>query len=180
MVIGNKTVVVDNSSMKTTKQSKKEYFDRVYLAAPIIECNCGCGTKIKSKDKYGRDKKFVNGHNRRKYKNPSQYKREWNHNNREARYSYKAQRLHKIMVELILNAGGKCNNCGLEFDGKCTSVFDFHHIDPKQKKFNINKGSINRYNIESTNEEVKKCILLCANCHRIHHHNYFINTANSQ
>lgn len=29
----------------------------------IIECACGCGTKIRRYDKYGRERKFVTGHN---------------------------------------------------------------------------------------------------------------------
>lgn len=31
----------------------------------IIECACGCGTKIRRYDKYGRERKFVTGHNNR-------------------------------------------------------------------------------------------------------------------
>jgi len=50
----------------TKKEIKHRYFDRVYREAPMVECACGCGMLIKSKDKYGRDKHYVNGHNGRK------------------------------------------------------------------------------------------------------------------
>ena len=43
--------------------AKERYYKKVYDAAPDIECQCGCGILIKSKDKYGRNKSFVNGHN---------------------------------------------------------------------------------------------------------------------
>jgi hypothetical protein len=165
--------------MKTTKEIKQKYFDRVYLEAPVVECACGCGMLMKSKDKYGRDKKFISGHNRRKYEDPSQYKREWNHRNRESRYVEKTQRIHKLKAELILNAGGKCSCCGFDFDGECTAVFDFHHIDPSTKKFNLNNSALNKYSKARIKEEAAKCELLCANCHRIYHWHTF-NMANSQ
>ena len=73
----------------TQKEIKQRHFDKVYLEAPLVKCACGCGDKIKSKDKYGRDVEFINGHNGRKYQNPSQYKREWNHRNRQDRQKYR-------------------------------------------------------------------------------------------
>lgn len=62
--------------MSTNKEAKKRHFDKVYRNAEIIECACGCGIKIKNKDRYGRDKAYVNGHNNKKYEDPTQYKRE--------------------------------------------------------------------------------------------------------
>ena len=60
-----------------------------------------------------------------------------------------------------------CARCGLE-DGR---VLDFHHRDPKQKT-----GEVNRFVKDSmytrAYAEVEKCDPLCANCHRIHHHEY--------
>jgi len=48
------------------------------------------------------------------------------------------------------------------------AAFDFHHIDPKQKDFTITNEIANKPFKELENE-VKKCILLCANCHRVVH-----------
>src|SRR5574343_826247 len=45
------------------------------------------------------------------------------------------------------------------------SCLDFHHIDPKTKKFEIS-GSIRRYGKDVLMKEISKCIVLCANCHR--------------
>lgn len=44
-------------------------------------------------------------------------------------------------------------------------VLEFDHIDPKTKKFDIGK-SVSGYSIQSILEEIKKCQVLCANCHR--------------
>jgi hypothetical protein len=157
---------MDNNNKKEAKQ---RYFDKMYEKAPFIKCECGCGTDIKSKDKYGRNKRFVSGHNGRKYEDPKQYKREWNYRNREARYSYKTERLHSIKAELINGKGGKCERCEIMYDGKNACIFDFHHLDPSTKDFNLSMGFLNRVSLAEVRSEAEKCILLCSNCHRIEH-----------
>lgn len=149
--------------------SKQKYWKRVYDKAPMIECGCGCGQKLKSKDKYGRDKKFVNGHNNRKYDDPKQYKREWNHRNRQSRYDYKQELLRKFKASLLLDKGGRCLKCGLKYNGSNASVFDFHHTYPQDKEFNINLGNMNKYSKKKIIKEADKCNILCSNCHRLKH-----------
>lgn len=64
---------------------------------------------------------------------------------------------------IIESMGGKCAICGYNKRG---GAFDIHHIDPNEKE--ISFGSI-RANPQSWNkivEELRKCVLLCANCHR--------------
>lgn len=63
--------------------------------------------------------------------------------------------------------GGKCQICGYD---KCQAAFDFHHLDPSKKDFNISryKGVIMT---DKVKDELDKCILLCANCHREKHFN---------
>jgi len=48
------------------KESKRKYYDKLYLKAPLAPCKCGCGTMTKTMDKWGRKKEYVHGHNRRK------------------------------------------------------------------------------------------------------------------
>jgi predicted HNH restriction endonuclease len=67
--------------------------------------------------------------------------------------------------ELIKLLGGVCDNCKKGFP---VSVFDFHHINPKEKKFAISNEITNK-SMKELIVEAKKCILLCANCHRILH-----------
>lgn len=50
-------------------------------------------------------------------------------------------------------------------------VIDFHHIDPKEKSFNINRKSCKR-NFQVLKEETDKCVCLCRNCHAEFHHLY--------
>lgn len=61
--------------------------------------------------------------------------------------------------------GGRCVDCGLV--SEYTAVYDFHHTDPDGKDFNI--GKILTYKWETITLELKKCVLVCANCHRIRH-----------
>lgn len=73
---------------------------------------------------------------------------------------------HKA-VELL---GGSCVDCGLRTER--IEVYDFHHIDPATKEFSLG----NKFHFSSitpeTEEEIKKCVLLCANCHRMRHAEY--------
>ena len=64
--------------------------------------------------------------------------------------------------EYVRLKGGKCQKCGYD---KCLGAFDFHHINSDDKLFNIAK----RFSPEKMKEELDKCILLCANCHREEH-----------
>jgi predicted HNH restriction endonuclease len=47
-------------------------------------------------------------------------------------------------------------------------VLDLHHIDPNNKVTDVSK-IISSKGIKDLIEEIKKCIVLCANCHRLVH-----------
>ena len=68
-------------------------------------------------------------------------------------------------IGYIIKLGGECNNCGLKYTGKNAAVFDFHHRHPTKKSGALRMGGPK----EGLDTEVKKCDLLCANCHRLHH-----------
>lgn len=61
--------------------------------------------------------------------------------------------------------GGKCCKCGYN---KCDAALEFHHRDPKEKEFSF--GLFRGYKFESLKEELDKCDIVCANCHREIHH----------
>lgn len=58
-----------------------------------------------------------------------------------------------------------CSKC----DEKRWWVLDFHHLDPTQKENSISNLLI-RFNKNKIIEEIDKCIVLCANCHRDLHY----------
>jgi hypothetical protein len=59
----------------------------------------------------------------------------------------------------------KCAHCGFNH----IAALDFHHEDPSTKEGNAHRF-ISNGQFARAWEEIKKCIVLCANCHRIHHH----------
>src|SRR5258706_5203202 len=73
-------------------------------------------------------------------------------------------REHKLkLIELL---GGKCAECGY---CRNYSALEFHHIDPKLKKFQLDMRSLSNLRWDLILMEVQKCRLLCANCHAEHH-----------
>lgn len=73
---------------------------------------------------------------------------------------------NKRKEEMVYVMGDCCQICGYN---KCIKALEFHHINPKEKDFNFNKAESKNWTI--TCEELKKCILVCANCHRGIHDN---------
>ena len=57
-----------------------------------------------------------------------------------------------------------CSVCGFSHP----AAMDFHHL-PGTKKAGVHKLTQNGRFTEAY-EEIKNCIVLCANCHRIHHY----------
>lgn len=76
------------------------------------------------------------------------------------------ERAVRRKLEFINELGGKCSCCGYN---KNWSAIDFHHTDPSTKVISLDVTSLGHYSQETLNKEVKKCVLLCANCHREHH-----------
>lgn len=65
-----------------------------------------------------------------------------------------------------LKIGKPCDMCGGFFP---PVALDWDHIDPEQKSFEIcQEGIREMYSEEKLLEEIAKCRILCANCHRIH------------
>ena len=69
---------------------------------------------------------------------------------------------------LVNYKGGKCEICGYN---KYEGALEFHHKNPQEKDIEISKWNFN-YNqdIQIYLNEVDKCQLLCANCHREQHY----------
>lgn len=72
----------------------------------------------------------------------------------------------RLKEKLVEYKGGKCEICGYN---KCIVALDFHHLDPKEKDFNVSSYSVMSY--DKLKDEVDKCILVCSNCHREIHYN---------
>ena len=91
------------------------------------------------------------------YRYTPEKRKELNQKENEVRQSNKSK--------LIQILGGNCQKCGYN---KSEKALDFHHLNQKTKKFAISdRLSVrNELKWQEIIEEVKKCELLCANCHR--------------
>lgn len=68
------------------------------------------------------------------------------------------QRLKERAVYVL---GDKCQCCGYN---QCITALEFHHLDPNEKETNFGDNANRSW--ATTNAEIQKCILVCANCHR--------------
>ncbi|MDP3900065.1 MAG: hypothetical protein Q8Q23_03215 [bacterium] len=76
-----------------------------------------------------------------------------------------AKRRKTIRQMAIDFKGGKCEICGYS---KCIKALEFHHLNSNGKDFGISAKGYTR-SWDEVKKEIKKCILLCANCHREAH-----------
>ena len=82
----------------------------------------------------------------------------------------KIEKISLIISEVKIKYGGECKKC----NENRQHLLDFHHLNPKEKDNDV--PSIIRYygfgekSIKRMEEEIKKCILLCSNCHRDFHY----------
>lgn len=65
--------------------------------------------------------------------------------------------------------GGSCGVCGYN---KCTAALALHHINKDTKEFSFNKIRSNPKSWDRIVAELRKCVLLCNNCHSELHAGY--------
>jgi len=70
-------------------------------------------------------------------------------------------RHRQIKADIVTRMGGVCSRCGISGPNE---MMHFHHVGPKS--FSIKKAIHDNYPVAEINEEIKNCIMLCANCHR--------------
>ena len=80
--------------------------------------------------------------------------------NKDARDRRQARKVRAVEYK-----GGKCEHCDKEYH---VAAFDFHHTNPSEKE--SDPGLLMGASDEVLFKELDKCILLCSNCHRIHHY----------
>ena len=96
-----------------------------------------------------------------------EYNRKWNRQHylkntaaEKARTSARRNMLKKYIQSLKQNK--QCFFC-TENEPVC---LDFHHKNAKEKSFSLANAYVDGLAISKIDCEVKKCVLLCANCHR--------------
>ena len=72
------------------------------------------------------------------------------------------KRRRKVRLMAVEYKGGRCSRCGYD---ACVDALEFHHLDASRKDFAISEQGYTR-SWKRVREELDKCILVCANCHR--------------
>lgn len=138
-----------------------------YPSKPNCECYI-CGKpiyKIPSRKSdhplcsYACRNKYFSGHRSFAWKGGPEeiQKRKRSYQGREAERARREHRKRKAAALL----GGKCSCCGYD---RCIDALEFHHVAPCAKEKTIKELRMASWARIET--EVKKCVLLCANCHR--------------
>lgn len=69
---------------------------------------------------------------------------------------------HAALADFVDGFKKRCARCGLT-DKR---VLDFHHVGGKDKAVSVLRKGYSRERIYA---EISKCVVLCANCHRVTH-----------
>jgi len=82
--------------------------------------------------------------------------------NRQLAYARQLRARHTYIrrLDAIVYLGGVCQECGYKDDLR---ALEFHHVGPKRR---VVSGLYN-HSWKTLRRELDKCVLLCANCHRI-------------
>lgn len=89
----------------------------------------------------------------------------WYYKNRDHRIRVKTRRkkeLQRWFYEFKRD-NCECENCGEAFPG----CLDFHHVSTKRE--DISRMVADGYSKDSIKSELKRCVVLCANCHHKEH-----------
>ena len=73
-------------------------------------------------------------------------------------------RRFRAKAAAIKHLGGVCVKCGWQGN---QAALQFHHTNPNEKNFTL--GNVGNKSWDALKMELKKCVLLCANCHAIEH-----------
>jgi transcription elongation factor Elf1 len=114
-----------------------------------------CG-KTKSLSDY-----YSNGHQPNGKK---KYKSKCRSCEQEHRYNGQTKKIINILAEL--GKKYECEVCGYD---RNSAAITFHHLDPAEKEFGIAQMS-KTISESKLKEEIKKCVVLCHNCHMEEHY----------
>ena len=67
----------------------------------------------------------------------------------------------RLKERIVYVMGDSCQCCGYD---RLNSALELHHLNSQEKEFTLGQNTNISWN--SAKEEIQKCILVCANCHR--------------
>jgi hypothetical protein len=149
-----KSEVLNDIGLYSGKKLNEDEIERLkefYKENSIEETMKEFGVGRSTVTKYGENKKFIFDNDDERRKSNYIRTKTFRRRTKEKAVEYK---------------GGKCVIC--EYN-KCISALEFHHLDPSKKDFTLSKNMCTAW--DKIKDELDKCILVCANCHREIHDN---------
>ena len=86
----------------------------------------------------------------------------YRHVERNTRLSLERRQRHRRWLKSLKRESDGCRDCKAA-DPVC---LDYHHLDSGEKTMAINEMVLYGFSKSRISEEISKCVLLCANCHR--------------
>ena len=96
----------------------------------------------------------------KKYSN-KKFKDRTEDDRKKANYNHVKTFRKRTKEKAVEYKGGKCKICNYD---RCVSALEFHHLEPSKKDFTLSQSMNIAW--DKIKEELDKCILVCANCHR--------------
>ena len=114
-----------------------------------------CSPNCRCKDWTNKNRKKLNQNVRKYRKRRYLLEGQWRDSGQKAKES------KKWMIEIKSNP---CVDCNTSFPVCC---MDFDHREGTSKEYNVGSMFAHHYSRELIEKELKKCDLVCSNCHRI-------------
>ncbi len=70
---------------------------------------------------------------------------------------------HRTKERSVEAFGGRCCVCSYN---NCINALEFHHLDPMEKDFSYGEATANIRAWKHLVQEIRKCVLVCSNCHK--------------
>lgn len=139
------------------------------MSEPLRKCT-KCGKEANSEEElelFIKNKNVKHGRENECTTCAKERKQKWSCKNRDTINKNRNAVRFKNKDKCIKILGSSCKRCGLEYDGTNSIIFDFHHLDPKEKEHT--PATLMDSAWSKIEKEISKCVLLCANCHRLEH-----------
>jgi hypothetical protein len=91
------------------------------------------------------------------------YQHDWHKRRTKEYWRVRQTAKRKDIKEWVDSLKTKCAKCGYN---RCIEALEFHHKDSNDKVRSISRMMRNNWGRKRILTEIKKCIILCANCHR--------------
>jgi len=91
------------------------------------------------------------------------------HYKRKKKYYIEKAKVRSIFLKAFINRVKKFAHCKICGESRYW-VLDYHHRNPQEKINSLFFLAHYGYAMSKIKDEIRKCDILCSNCHRDHHH----------